>query len=121
MASAGEISLDEKQPHGYTVRPSEARSRSVNKPMLQNHHDFNDDSKVSFSCQNGTLFLKISSALMVFSFVLQVCELCLNIFPVNEFIIMKTSMCSFLQFELSSMGKVKQQIQPHEVMQKKKM
>lgn len=72
MASAGEINLDEKQPVGYSVRPSEARPRGANKPMLRNiHPDLDDDSKVSFSCQNGTLFLKISSALMVLSFVLQ--------------------------------------------------
>ncbi|RUS91626.1 hypothetical protein EGW08_000599 [Elysia chlorotica] len=57
MASGGEITLDEKQPQGYAVRPSDARSRGANKPMMRPgaHHDLDDDSKVSFSCQNGTL------------------------------------------------------------------
>ena len=72
MASDGEINLDEKQPppsqpRGYTVRP-----RGANKPMLRNNPDLDDDNKVTFSCANGTPFLKISSALMVVSFVLQV-------------------------------------------------
>ena len=36
-------------------------------------HDFDEDVEISYSCMNGTQLLKISSALMVFSFVLQVC------------------------------------------------
>ncbi|BFZ21341.1 hypothetical protein BsWGS_24380 [Bradybaena similaris] len=54
-------------PRGYSVEPSEIRR----KPQPASYN-FDDETKISYSCMNGTLFLKLSSVLMVVSFLLQV-------------------------------------------------
>lgn len=54
-------------PRGYSVEPSEVRR----KPQPASYN-FDDETKISYSCTNGTLFLKLSSVLMIVSFLLQV-------------------------------------------------
>lgn len=44
--------------------------RPAEKPRAMTH-DFDEEVEISYSCLNGSLLLKISSALMVFSFILQ--------------------------------------------------
>ncbi|CAG5123440.1 unnamed protein product [Candidula unifasciata] len=55
-------------PRGYGIEPSK-----VTRTAHSSTYNFSDDeTKISFSCANGTLFLKLSSVLLVVSFILQV-------------------------------------------------
>uniref|UniRef100_A0A0B6ZWJ7 Uncharacterized protein n=1 Tax=Arion vulgaris TaxID=1028688 RepID=A0A0B6ZWJ7_9EUPU len=53
---------------GYTIEPSEVRKT----PQGSTYKFSDSETKISFSCGNGTLFLKLSFALIVVSFILQV-------------------------------------------------
>ncbi|XP_012943069.1 uncharacterized protein LOC101862829 [Aplysia californica] len=57
------------QPRGYSVQPAE---KEVDKPRPTMTPFYDEDTKISFSCQNSTLPLKLSSVLLVVSFILQV-------------------------------------------------
>lgn len=55
------------QPRGYTVDPVESKRVKAPSSYLVN----DEETKVSFSCSNGTLFLKLSSVLILVSCILQ--------------------------------------------------
>lgn len=65
MASV--ISGASNTPHGYSIEPADKP-----KPrQIPARYDFDKDERIEFSCQHGTLYLKISSVLLVVSFVIQ--------------------------------------------------
>lgn len=55
-------------PRGYAVDPVEPK-----RPKVTSYQVNDEDTKISFSCGNGSLFLKLSSVLMFLSCILQVC------------------------------------------------